>query len=159
MAKVTWKLLDPDDPMFKKPFHVGRPILTRDLAAQKDAGADDDPVLRAGAEIIEHIHQNPAIMGMRSQLKRVFGYPEDDFDLAWASYALSLAAVGGKERDWNLDIEDLLRKGGLSDDQIMKARTDLPTAIYHRIILRVISEGWAKLGSPPGSAVGGVGEI
>ena len=121
------------------------PILEKLLPGKKHVGVirdsvsdiHDDPTIRLASKTIERIRESPRIMRMRSLLKQEFGYPEEEFDRIWVSYTLSLRTFGGKNRDWNSDIEDMLRRLGVPEADIVLARTDLPMPVFHRILLRI----------------------
>src|SRR5437763_6771851 len=108
--------------------------------------SSDDPVLRHLYAIAEDARADPWVNNVRQVFENEMGVDGRDFDRLFAAYWSSLHGPG---RDWNIEVEHLMREMGLTEGAIIAARTDFKAAVVNRIFLRVAMDRLTK--SPNGS--------
>jgi hypothetical protein len=118
----------------------------------------DDAVLRRLYQIAEMARTDPDIIRARQIIQDEFGLIEGQaFDQMFASYWITLEhtadigeqlgtpSVGAQNnRDWNVDLEPMLREIGIDEDALLAGRTNLKIAVLHRTFLRIATDGLAK---------------
>jgi hypothetical protein len=103
----------------------------------------DDPVLRRGYQIAEKARTDLEISAVRRVFGEELSIEGQAFDVMFASYWLSLEMTGNG-RDWNLELEPLMKEVGITENALMAARTHFTTAVINRMFLRVAMDRLAK---------------